>query len=139
MGEQMAVKYVKANLLELLETSGIDEDANHALSKLEFQTLLLSPATAMAMQNMGVDVVGLVEFGEVLFQDDRDLAFADFIRLVLQLRGTNPTTVKDIVDLRKFVMQELGDLEDHLTEILIDMVPKAVGKSGIESPSTPRT
>merc|ERR1711972_1310679 len=113
----MTAKYVKANVLEFLKTSGIDEDQNEMLSKEEFEKMLLNSKTASEMQKMGVDVVMLVEFGEVLFQDDNQLSFTDFIRLVLQLRGTNPTTVKDIVDLRKFIMQELADLEFNLVNL----------------------
>merc|ERR1712039_37749 len=119
--EQMSVKYVKTNLMEFLKTSGIDEDKNEMLSKKEFETMLLDCGTASRMQQMGVDVVALVEFSEVLFQDEAELSFADFIRLVLQLRGTNPTTVKDIVDLRKFVMQELADLEFNLINLITDL------------------
>mmetsp|Transcript_17778 Transcript_17778/g.56314 ORF Transcript_17778/g.56314 Transcript_17778/m.56314 type:complete len:661 (+) Transcript_17778:92-2074(+) len=129
--EQMTVKYVKSNLLELLENSGVDEDQNRHLSRSEFETMLMNPATAKAMQNMGVDVLGLVEFSETLFQDDQELPFADFIRLVLQLRGTNPTTVKDIVDLRHFVMQEMRDLEDALVQLITERVPKASGPANI--------
>merc|ERR1712039_944848 len=98
------------------------------LSKQEFETMLLDAKTASAMQHMGVDVVALVEFSEVLFQDDNELSFTDFIRLVLQLRGTNPTTVKDIVDLRKFVIQELVDLETNLVGHITELVAAAHDK-----------
>merc|ERR1712217_748721 len=140
--EQMHAKYVKTRLFELLSTSGVDEDKNGMLSKKEFEMMLLNPKAASAMQNMGVDVLALVDFSEVLFQDDTELSFTDFIRLVLQLRGTNPTTVKDIVDLRKFVIQELADLESHLmeniTELIVDLHSKDIHepKKGISKKST---
>ena len=45
------------------------------------------------MQNVGVDVVGMVEFSDFIFKD-RELTFAEFVELVLQLRGSNQATVK---------------------------------------------
>merc|ERR1712176_431852 len=109
--------------------------------------MLLNPQTAKAMQAMGVDVVGLVDFGEVLFQDDDELDFPDFIRLVLQLRGTNPTTVKDIVDLRKFFLQELHETEEHISTMITTLAKHDNTKakllrtksSNTKSPSTSST
>mmetsp|Transcript_107084 Transcript_107084/g.302720 ORF Transcript_107084/g.302720 Transcript_107084/m.302720 type:complete len:593 (-) Transcript_107084:186-1964(-) len=124
--EQMTVKYVRANLLDFLNTSGIDEDKNQMLSRKEFETMLLNPKTAFTLVNMGVDVVGLVEFSDVLFQDGNELPFTDFIRLVLQLRGANPTTVKDLVDLRKFFMQEMKDLESNLVKVFCEQAAGSV-------------
>merc|ERR1712217_307085 len=98
------------------------------LSKKEFEMMLVNPKAASAMHHMGVDVLALVDFSEVLFQDDTELSFTDFIRLVLQLRGTNPTTVKDIVDLRKFVIQELADLESNLVETITEIMAEAQNK-----------
>jgi len=121
--EELTLKYLKTSLLGHLWEDNIDND-HRTLSRNDFEAMLLSPKTATSMQNMGVDVVGLVEFGEVLFQDGKDVLFRDLVRLVLQLRGTNPATVKDIVDLRKFFLQELGDLEDHLVQVVLSLMPQ---------------
>lgn len=112
--ERMTVQWVKVKLLEMMETSGIgsgesglDLDGDMQISKGEFQQLLLNPKAAKMVQEVGVDVVGLVDFADFIFEDDRELSFAQFMELVLQLRGSNIATVKDIVDLRKFISAEL--------------------------------
>lgn len=74
------------------------------------------------MQGMGVDVVGLVDYSDILFRDNSSLDFADFIRLVIQLRGNNSATVRDIVDLRKFFMQELQDLQENLLQLVTELM-----------------
>merc|ERR1712129_331694 len=43
-----------------------------------------------------------------------ELSFPLFMETVLQLRGSNNATVKDIVDLRKFMAQELWNAEMRL-------------------------
>jgi voltage-gated sodium channel len=120
--ESMTVSFVKTKLLAMLETSGIDQDHNRKISKVEFDNLLINPPAAKIIQEIGVDVVGLVDFSDHIFEDGtRELSFPDFMDLVLQLRGCNTATVRDMVDLRKFLSQnfafverELGSVEERL-------------------------
>merc|ERR1719436_2163731 len=77
------------------------------ISKQECEALLMTPEAAQALQNIGVDVVGLVDLMDYIFQEENDLSFLKFMETVLQLRGSNTATVKDIVDLRKFMAQAL--------------------------------
>merc|ERR1712194_197953 len=46
----------------------------------------------------------------------KQITFADFVELLLQLRGTNNATVKDIVDLRKFVHNEITKMQEKVME-----------------------
>mmetsp|Transcript_16516 Transcript_16516/g.49866 ORF Transcript_16516/g.49866 Transcript_16516/m.49866 type:complete len:427 (+) Transcript_16516:2-1282(+) len=105
--ERMTVQWVKVKLLEMLQSTGLDDDHNMQISKQEFQRLLLNPKAAKMVQEVGVDVVGLVDFADFIFEGDRELTFGQFMELVLQLRGSNTATVKDIVDLRKFISVEM--------------------------------
>merc|ERR1711933_489234 len=66
-----------------------------------------------ALQDVGVDVVSLVDFTDFIFQNGRELTFSDCMDVVLQLRGTNASTVKDIVDLRKQVLAELAAIKEE--------------------------
>merc|ERR1712045_916786 len=97
---------------------GIDENRDQQISKQEFQVLLETPEAAKALLNIGVDVVGLVDFMDYIFDEDREVSFSQFMETVLQLRGTNTATVRDIVDLRKFMAQEIWNLESKLSDIL---------------------
>eukprot|EP00927_Polykrikos_kofoidii_P063116 TRINITY_DN57945_c0_g1_i1.p1 TRINITY_DN57945_c0_g1~~TRINITY_DN57945_c0_g1_i1.p1 ORF type:complete len:883 (-),score=181.63 TRINITY_DN57945_c0_g1_i1:52-2700(-) len=112
--EQMVVNYVKTKLMEMVQEFGIDEDQNHQISKYEFQKLVLRPDAARVIQEVGVDVVGLVDFADFIFKGDVELSFGDFMSVVLQLRGSNTATVKDIVDLRKYMDASMEEVKESL-------------------------
>merc|ERR1712137_324768 len=84
------------------------------ISKEDFGYLLQSPIACIALQNVGVDVVGLVDFIDVLFQEEQDMDFAQFMITVLQLRGSNKSTVKDLVDLRKHLTACMQRIEGRI-------------------------
>merc|ERR1719460_254725 len=106
----MTVTLVKNKLMEIISKNNVDEDGNKSISKAEFEHLLLMPEGAKIIEEVGVDVVGLVDFADDIFKDDVELTFPDFMELVLQLRSTNVATVRDIVDLRKLVGNLFQDL-----------------------------
>lgn len=67
------------------------------------------------LHDFGVDVVGIVDFGSFLFQEECDeLSFADFLSLVVQFRESKAATMKDVMDLRKYLARELSSLEVRL-------------------------
>mmetsp|Transcript_109754 Transcript_109754/g.199844 ORF Transcript_109754/g.199844 Transcript_109754/m.199844 type:complete len:728 (-) Transcript_109754:68-2251(-) len=118
--EQMVVNFVKHQLQSLLHTSGLDADGDNQISKAEFENLLEKQEAARALQDVGVDVVGLVDFTDFIFKDDIELSFPDFMEMVLQLRGSNTATVKDIVDFRKFVHAEFDRLENKIAGRIVE-------------------
>eukprot|EP00927_Polykrikos_kofoidii_P046214 TRINITY_DN40422_c0_g1_i1.p1 TRINITY_DN40422_c0_g1~~TRINITY_DN40422_c0_g1_i1.p1 ORF type:complete len:697 (+),score=123.46 TRINITY_DN40422_c0_g1_i1:149-2239(+) len=108
--EALVTSFIRDRMSKLL--AEIDTDADSMVTRDEFQQLLLRKDVARMMNSVGVDVMGLAEFCDYLFkdadgQDTAKITFADVMQLVLQLRGTNQATVKDIVDLRRFMRQEL--------------------------------
>jgi hypothetical protein len=109
--EEMEVAHVKSLLQDMLE----DLDSNHdgIISKKEFHHLLEQPLAARTLHNIGVDVVGLVDFIDFIFAG-QSLEFTQFMETVLALRGGNKATVKDMVDLRKFMDQELKQFSHQL-------------------------
>eukprot|EP00415_Alexandrium_ostenfeldii_P000762 UN0762 len=119
--EHLQASFVRRKLHEMLKEIGIDEEVTPRLSPNDFQAILLHPRTASSMQDMGVDVVGLVDFFGALFRGGQDFPLTDFFHLVLSMRGSNPTTVKDIVDLRSFLAVELMDLEERLSRQIVGM------------------
>lgn len=105
--EEMVIMFVKNKMQQLLD-SGVDEDDDHMISKDEFLNLLHDESAVSCLQEVGVDVVGLVDFAEFIFEcdeshEEKKLNFADFMEEMLQLRGTKEATVKDVVDLRKYL------------------------------------
>lgn len=111
--EQLLVNFVKTQLMHLLSSIGFDEAGNAKISKDDFRTLLEKPEAARTLTEVGVDVIGLVDLTDFIFKDDDGLSFPEFMDVVLQLRGSNTATVKDIVDLRKLVVGEIGKLTER--------------------------
>merc|ERR1719321_2374349 len=87
--EQSLVNYVRGTLLHMLQTSGIDADGDNLISRPEFEALVQTPQAAKAIQEVGVDVIGLVDFTDFIFKDGKELTFPDFMDMILSLRGSN--------------------------------------------------
>lgn len=115
--ESLLVTYVKATLQHMLQTSGIDADGDQRIARHEFEALLELPGAAKAIQEVGVDVVGLMDFTDFIFKDGKELSFPDFMDILLQLRGSNTATVKDVIDLRKALFVELGRFNQKIDEV----------------------
>jgi voltage-gated sodium channel len=122
--EGLAAQHVKAHFMAALRVSDVNGDER--VGKEEFQNLLANPDTVNIMSMVGVDVLGLLELSDFFFKDEKTISFDDFFTTVLQLRGTNTATVKDIVDTRKFIMQELADFEERVCSS-IDGIDKKPG------------
>eukprot|EP00927_Polykrikos_kofoidii_P023617 TRINITY_DN21699_c0_g2_i2.p1 TRINITY_DN21699_c0_g2~~TRINITY_DN21699_c0_g2_i2.p1 ORF type:complete len:551 (-),score=100.24 TRINITY_DN21699_c0_g2_i2:199-1749(-) len=119
--EEMLVAYVGGKLRKVVEY--LDTDGGGTISKKEFMQILENLDAIKALQDVGVDVVGLVDFADFIFEvdcavDDDDegveLTLSEFMEVVLQLRGSNNATVKDIVDLRKFVRTQIAETQNLL-------------------------
>jgi len=124
--EAITVSYVKEKLNHVMHHTTLDANGDGCISKDEFMTLLTDKTAEATLQEVGVDVVGLVDFADFIFQDEvaqddgysdvyKTLTFPDFMEVILQFRGTNQATVRDIVDLRRHFMTRIGSLEERLS------------------------
>jgi len=105
--EELQIAYVKSELQHMIRSLQIDADSSGMISKTEFQSLLIKPKAARTLQDVGVDVVALVDIVDFLFEEAAtEMTFDQFLDVVLQLRGNNQATVRDLVDLRKYLMAE---------------------------------
>jgi len=126
--EEMLVSYVNEKLQRVVKL--LDTDGNNSISKKEFLEILENMDAVRCLQDVGVDVIGLVDFADFIFETDVDvdeeddagegvtLDFAKFMEVVLALRGTNNATVKDIVDLRKFIRSSFLETRRQLSRVL---------------------
>jgi len=109
--EGLAVNFVTSKVKTVLKQLDFNRDG--LISKEEFQCILEHEEAVTALEAIGVDVLALVDFADFLFQSDRrgqafdkEFDFVEFMELVLKLRGDQGATVRDIVDLRKFIHSE---------------------------------
>lgn len=129
--EALEVAFVKAKLQQVLLTSFPDKAGQEAhelsITKAEYEMILENQAAARLLQEVGVDVVGLVDLTDLFFEDQEDsdseenvktLSFGDLMESVLELRGTNGATVKDVMNLRKFVRNVIDSRLDRIEKSL---------------------
>jgi hypothetical protein len=138
--ETLVVNFVQGQLRAILEH--FCEDAEDSLmTKIEFTKLLGNPTAARALNEVGVDVLGLLEITDFLFKDAKKISFPDFMEMVLELRGSNTATVKHIVDLQRFVhlelqrnMMEMGKHCEDMSETIKKSIDQDKDEVVVQSP-----
>jgi len=126
--ENLDAEVARKVLWNMLDKDG-SEDDERLITRQEFENLL-SKKAAKALVSIGVDVMAAADIGKLLFEEDEAILFLDFMSAMLTLRGSNKTTVKDIVELRKWVAEEflkvhslVGELCGFLAEHLEPLEP----------------
>ncbi|CAK9042278.1 unnamed protein product [Durusdinium trenchii] len=75
------------------------------------------------LNEAGVDVVGLVDVADYIFQSDhseeveKELTFEEFLNVIMSLRGSNAVTLKDIMDLRRTLHRNQTELRSVISEL----------------------
>merc|ERR1739845_97887 len=108
-------------LLNIFAEEIIDVDRNAMLCKQEFERLCCNPEAIRVLVEVGVDVLSLVDFMDFIFEElsvDQEISFTDLFKVVLQLRGTNTATVKDMVDMRRFVHTHFLAVQSQIEGLL---------------------
>ncbi|CAE7169566.1 Cacna1h, partial [Symbiodinium necroappetens] len=120
--ESLQVSWVKDTLRRVMGGSDVFVDQE------EFYQILRDQEVAVALNEIGVDIVSLIDFADLIFEERgiakttdaegqaHQISFADFVEPVLQLQKSNTATVKDMVNLRWWLSQSLQrKLEERLT------------------------
>jgi hypothetical protein len=111
--ETIEVSFVKEKMQAIVNQ--LDQDRDGRMTKKEFMLILDYKEAIEALHAVGVDVVGLIDSVDSIFpEDDSSLEFYDFMETVLELRGSNGSTVKDIVDLRKMLHDSFANIEKEV-------------------------
>eukprot|EP00928_Gymnodinium_smaydae_P096095 TRINITY_DN8416_c0_g2_i1.p1 TRINITY_DN8416_c0_g2~~TRINITY_DN8416_c0_g2_i1.p1 ORF type:complete len:759 (+),score=81.46 TRINITY_DN8416_c0_g2_i1:53-2329(+) len=117
--DEMSVALVTGKLFHILVEC--DEDSDGMISRDEFKQLLSNTEALEALTDVGVDPAALVDLSDVIFERGEDdeqssnlLSFSAFMQLVLEMRGSNAATVRDVVILKKFVRQLTEDTNDQI-------------------------
>jgi len=128
--EEMAVKDVKRRLMTAVENN-VDsgwKGESTVLSRDDFQSLVTQPDIVKALASLRVDCVALLESEDIIFSTTSlsggfpepvdSIPFGAFMEIVMQLRGSNQATVKDMVQLRKYMQVTVTAAVDELLEAL---------------------
>lgn len=118
--EQMMADFARKVLWGLIQDDTEMEDCDYQqrmISEREFRSLLRKPRAVKALQKLGVDAAAALDYGRMLFEDDESVSFVEFMHAMLTLRGSNKATVKDIVELRKYIGEEFTQIRNVLSEL----------------------
>lgn len=136
------IMQVKEKVMQVLKR--IDSDSDCQISKDEFLKLVDEEECVAALNEVGVDVPGLMDLIDIIFKrddekdkaEDKDhettLTFDELIETIYGLRGSNSASVKDIVDLRKFVHQGVARLEGKVSQLSPDSKKAARSRSTVK-------
>jgi len=103
-------------------------DYGHELDALltlsDFQTLLVEPNIALFLNDVGVDMLVLVDMAEMIYEDiakeNDGLSFGHFVDAVLNMRGTNPVTVQDVKSqlriMKRMIKESVTGLEKDISK-----------------------
>lgn len=99
----------------------LDTKGTESIDRAEFDAIVMDPDLAQNLEDLGVDVVSICDYANFVYDHVEKLSYNDFLNMVSQFRGANSTTVKDIMDLRKYVGMELSYvkniLDAHLSQL----------------------
>lgn len=114
------------DVAEKLQTvlASIDIDHDNLISYEEFTEMIDKPEALRALEDAGVNPLALVDIAELIFFDNEepvDLTFETFMNMIMDMRDTNPATVKDVVNIWKQIKtttnRELAQLQSNLTGV----------------------
>ncbi|CAE7681202.1 scn4aa [Symbiodinium sp. CCMP2592] len=108
---------------EVLQTClqlGADENNDGCIDLDEFQHMVSNARVRKVLREADVDLHDLVNFIDVLFENGEEggyydkVPFSQFMERLLKLRGSNTATVKDLVDIRKWMTREFTELKTQV-------------------------
>mmetsp|Transcript_64246 Transcript_64246/g.150872 ORF Transcript_64246/g.150872 Transcript_64246/m.150872 type:complete len:630 (+) Transcript_64246:66-1955(+) len=123
--EELLIGFVQGQLEKIVAT--VDLDGNGLISHKEMKAILQDKDAVRALHSVGVDPVSLVDLADVLFPLSKDtddgeesrseMTFVQFMQELLELRGKNTATVKDMITLRKVMKVQQEDLLEAIGKL----------------------
>lgn len=133
--EAILVSFVKERMKPLFEE--LDTSGDGLISKSEFLCILDNAQAVRLLEEVGVDVIFLLDQCDSLFQEDlqdpsneqvtKDMDFEELMSVILELRGSNQACVKHIVGLRRHLLESMK----HTNRTLADMEIFMRGRSSL--------
>jgi hypothetical protein len=112
--EASSFALVKSKVEKVFYELGLDSDGDGTITRAEFTKIVENREAAKSISELGVDVMQLLDMADFIFEDDesieggeKTLPFSEFMETLSEFRGQNTATVKDVMQLRKFLRVEL--------------------------------
>eukprot|EP00929_Paragymnodinium_shiwhaense_P101058 TRINITY_DN63819_c0_g1_i1.p1 TRINITY_DN63819_c0_g1~~TRINITY_DN63819_c0_g1_i1.p1 ORF type:complete len:834 (+),score=153.24 TRINITY_DN63819_c0_g1_i1:117-2618(+) len=159
--ERMDIVFVKTELQKVLKkhlknpdfkamfeaSQGGTDFSEVKISDQAFATIMEDSQVLRVLDTVGVDIDAVVDFADIIFErdlyqeEDVSLSFQSFVEVLLQFRGANPATVKDLVLLRQCMSLQLRNMEGRFRggfELLRGTSGASTPRSEEEEAITPR-
>jgi len=115
--EEMSVSFVMRKMKDIM--AALDVNGDGKISRKEFMKVLGNVPALKVLTEVGVDPAGLVDFVDFIFEEeDTELNFEEFMEVILDLRGSNSATVKDMMGLTKVIKNEIKHLSNTWSGML---------------------
>jgi len=115
--------YQKCRTAQLFDISEMPN-----IQKADFETFLTRPQVMNLLGDCGVDALALMDCTDMIYDEKgkggRGLKFTDFVDVVLNMRGSNPATVKDIKEQMRLLKITTRDYAATTTKNISDQVAK---------------
>jgi len=102
-----AMKETVGHIFHELDTSGTD-----VLSQKEFSKIIENPSARQIIDKLGIDMEQVIDTIEDMFMGDNEggaLSPGDFMDILLQMRGSNYATVKDLMSQTKVLKKVIQE------------------------------
>merc|ERR1740121_792218 len=88
----------------------INTDENQTISKSEFSHILNNKVALKLLNDAGVDVISLVSYADVIFEDEtKELEFKDFMDVVFGFREED-ASLKRQLELKRYLKEKIDGL-----------------------------
>lgn len=99
------------------------------MSKDTFGEFLSSSQVISLLQDCGADALAILDSMDMIFEEkvkggQKGLRFVDFVEVVLNMRGTNPATVKDVKEQMRLLKSSNIDSHGKTSKLLSEMISK---------------
>jgi len=113
--ESMIVDVVKEKFSKI--ATDLDNNGDGTLSWEEFVAILEIPEALDALEVIGVDIETMIDLAEDFFMEDGEpvtVTFQEFMEMMLDLRGGQEATVKDIMGLGKRFNKKFINIKEKM-------------------------
>jgi hypothetical protein len=120
--EGVIVSIVATGLREGMVSLG--RDTNEPITKADFQMLVMQPDISKVLDEAGSDPVALLEMSDMIFEkiekEGAVFTFEAFIEIVLDARGANAASVKDVKELLRIMSSKVEHSEHEIQKFVTD-------------------